>query len=130
MHNYRQFKFWKRCSDDHFVSFLFYYNCINIQNNQWLIFRLQKQAVDVAVRYRANGFSASEDAAFFLLLDLMTFFDLFHSKKIDEALDIISKIKVKIIMKKLDKNKTQTLECSAGAFSKAALSLRIWSANW
>jgi nuclear pore complex protein Nup93 len=59
-----------------------------------LIFRLQKQAVDVAVRYRANGFAASEDAAFFLLLDLMTFFDLFHSKKIDEALDIISKIKV------------------------------------
>ena len=61
-----------------------------------MIFRLQKQAVDVAVRYRANGFAASEDAAFFLLLDLMTFFDLFHSKKIDEALDIISKIKVKI----------------------------------
>jgi len=56
--------------------------------------RLQKQAVDVAVRYRANGFAASEDAAFFLLLDLMTFFDLFHSKKIDEALDIISKIKI------------------------------------
>merc|ERR1712129_658384 len=51
-------------------------------------------AVDVAVRYRANGFAASEDAAFFLLLDLMTFFDLFHSKKIDEALDIISKIKI------------------------------------
>ena len=59
-----------------------------------MIFRLQKQAVDVAVRYRANGFAASEDAAFFLLLDLMTFFDLFHSKKIDEALDIISKIKI------------------------------------
>ena len=79
---------------------------INIRNNQWLIFRLQKQAVDVAVRYRANGFAASEDAAFFLLLDLMTFFDLFHSKKIDEALDIISKIKVKTIMKKLNKNET------------------------
>ena len=48
----------------------------------------------MAKRYRANGFSASEDAAFFLLLDLMTFFDLFHSNKIDEALDIVSKIKV------------------------------------
>merc|ERR1712051_255598 len=56
--------------------------------------RLQKQAVDVAVRYRANGFAASEDAAFFLLLDLMAFFDLFHTKKLDEALDIISKIKI------------------------------------
>jgi hypothetical protein len=27
-------------------------------------------------------------------LDLMTFFDLFHSKKLDEAIDIIAKIKV------------------------------------
>jgi hypothetical protein len=62
----------------------------------------------VAVRYRANGFAASEDAAFFLLLDLMTFFDLFHSKKIDEALDIISKIKVNYY-EKLNKNETQTL---------------------
>ena len=53
-------------------------------------FRLQKQAIDVAKRYRANGFSASEDAAFFLLLDLMTFFDLFHGKKIDEALEFYS----------------------------------------
>ena len=70
----------------HFCFFTIYY--------LHLLCRLQKQAIDVAKRYRANGFAASEDAAFFLLLDLMTFFDLFHSKKIDEALDIISKIKV------------------------------------
>jgi nuclear pore complex protein Nup93 len=56
--------------------------------------RLQRQAIDVAKRYRANGYSASEDGPFFLLLDLMTFFDLFHSKKLDEAIDIIAKIKV------------------------------------
>ena len=57
--------------------------------------RLQRQAIDVAKRYRAIGLSASQDdGAFFLLLDIMTFFDLFHAKKIDEALDIISKIKV------------------------------------
>ena len=29
--------------------------------------RLQKQAIDVAKRYRANGFAATEDASFFLL---------------------------------------------------------------
>ena len=56
--------------------------------------RLQRQAVDVAKRYRSNGFKATDEGSFFLLLDLMTFFDLFHSKKLDEALDIISKIKI------------------------------------
>ena len=56
--------------------------------------RLQRQAIDIAKRYRANGFTASEEASFFLLLDLMTFFDLFHNKKADEALQIIAKIKV------------------------------------
>ena len=33
-------------------------------------------------------------ATFFLLLDMMTFFDLFHVKKYDEAIDIVTKIKV------------------------------------
>lgn len=56
--------------------------------------RMQRQAIDIAKRFRANGITVSEDASFFLLLDLMTFFDLFHSKKLDEALDILSKIKV------------------------------------
>ena len=56
--------------------------------------RLQKQAIDIAKRYRANGFTASQEGSFFLLLDLMTFFDLFHSKKADDALQIIAKIKV------------------------------------
>lgn len=58
--------------------------------------RLQRQAVDIAKRYRANGHSAGSEntSAFFLLLDLMTFFDLFHAKKYDEALDIVTKIKI------------------------------------
>jgi hypothetical protein len=34
-------------------------------------------------------------ATFFLLLDMMTFFDLFNVKKFDEAIDIIQKIKVR-----------------------------------
>ena len=58
--------------------------------------RLQRQAVGVARRYRQLGHTAAADttAAFFLLLDLMTFFDLFHAKKPDEAIDILAKIKV------------------------------------
>ena len=58
--------------------------------------RLQRQAVDVAKRYRSLGHTASKDptAAFFLLLDLMTFFDAFHSQQYDDALDIVSKIKI------------------------------------
>ena len=56
--------------------------------------RLQRQAVEVAKRYRATGLSATEDGSFFLLLDLMTFFDMFHCKKMDEALDIIGKIRI------------------------------------
>jgi nuclear pore complex protein Nup93 len=58
--------------------------------------RLQKQAVEIARRYRAVGHTASHDstAAFFLLLDLMTFFDAFHSQLFKDALDIVSKVKI------------------------------------
>ena len=72
--------------------------------------RLQKQAIEIAKRYRANGFTASEEASFFLLLDLMTFFDLFHSKKADDALQIIAKIKVSHINIPLKPNLTSILK--------------------
>ena len=72
--------------------------------------RLQKQAIEIAKRYRANGFTASEEASFFLLLDLMTFFDLFHSKKADDALQIIAKIKVSHINILLKPNLTSILK--------------------
>ncbi|CAB4067546.1 NUP93 [Lepeophtheirus salmonis] len=58
--------------------------------------RLQRKAVDIAKRYRANGHTASREtiATFFLLLDLMTFFDLYHMKKYDDAIDAVLNIKV------------------------------------
>ena len=58
--------------------------------------RLQRQAVEVARRYRSVGHTASQDltAAFFLLLDLMTFFDAFHAQLFKDALDIVSKVKI------------------------------------
>jgi len=58
--------------------------------------RLQRQAVEIARRYRLFGTNASKEAAagFFLLLDIMTFFDAFHSRLNDVAMDVISKIKI------------------------------------
>ena len=56
--------------------------------------RLQRQAIEIAKRHRSSGYATSGDNAFFLLLDVMTFFDLFHAKKLDEALDIITKIRI------------------------------------
>ena len=58
--------------------------------------RLQRQALEIAKRYSAIGHTASKDptAAFFLLLDIMTFFDAYHAGKSDDALNIISKLKV------------------------------------
>ena len=58
--------------------------------------RLQRMAVEIAKRYSTVGHAASKDptAAFFLLLDLMTFFDAFHAKKYDDALNIIARIRI------------------------------------
>lgn len=58
--------------------------------------RLQRQAVTIAKRYRnlGHGASAETTATFYLLLDLMTFFDLYHGQKFDEALDTLQKIGV------------------------------------
>jgi len=58
--------------------------------------RLQRQAVAVAKRYKCLGVSGGRDATatFFLLLDLATFFDLYHAGKAEEALDTLTKIKL------------------------------------
>merc|ERR1719369_1112047 len=57
--------------------------------------RLQRQAVDIARRYRNQGKAAGDTAAtLFLLLDLATFFDLFHGGKLKEALDTLTKLKL------------------------------------
>lgn len=52
--------------------------------------RLQQLAVVVAERYKGCGHSAPQPLAhtFFLLLDIMTFFDHYHSKRPDQALEV------------------------------------------
>jgi nuclear pore complex protein Nup93 len=52
--------------------------------------RLQSLAVGVADRYKAQGHTASRQLSqtFYLLLDIMQFFDHYHAKRIDVALDV------------------------------------------
>lgn len=61
--------------------------------------RLQRKAVEIAKRYRSLGSSASREStsSFYLLLDLMTFFDFYHAKKLEDALCTILKIGVRSI---------------------------------
>lgn len=58
--------------------------------------RLQTLAVDLAQRYRTLGHSASQSriSTFFLLLDLMQFFDLYHAGQQDTALDVMHKLRL------------------------------------
>ena len=57
---------------------------------------MQRLSFDIAKRYSAVGHTASKDttSSFYLLLDLMTFFDAYHGEKFDDALDIITKLKI------------------------------------
>ena len=52
--------------------------------------RLQSLAVNVADRYKSLGHGASRQLSqtFYLLLDIMQFFDHYHGKRIDVALDV------------------------------------------
>jgi len=58
--------------------------------------RLQNMAVDLAQRYRTLGHTASQSriSTFYLLLDLMQFFDLYHAGQLDTALDVMQKLKL------------------------------------
>uniref|UniRef100_A0A8C5Q147 Nuclear pore complex protein Nup93 n=1 Tax=Leptobrachium leishanense TaxID=445787 RepID=A0A8C5Q147_9ANUR len=58
--------------------------------------RLKNMALAVAERYRANGISAekSVSSTFYLLLDLMAFFDEYHAGHIDVAFNIIERLKL------------------------------------
>ena len=49
-------------------------------------------ARSIAERYKTRGHDGSrtKSATFYLLVDLMFFFDLFHQKQNEEALDVIS----------------------------------------
>ncbi|KAM4614069.1 nuclear pore complex protein Nup93 [Discoglossus pictus] len=58
--------------------------------------RLKNMALSIAERYRAQGVSAEKsiNSTFYLLLDLMTFFDEYHAGHIDLAFDIIERLKL------------------------------------
>ncbi len=52
--------------------------------------RLQGLAVAIAERYKQLGHGASRSLSqtFYLLLDIMQFFDHYHNKRIDVAFDV------------------------------------------
>ncbi|KAK3744462.1 hypothetical protein QZH41_012886 [Actinostola sp. cb2023] len=58
--------------------------------------RFQNLAVTIADRYRQLGHNASQSriSTFYLLLDLMQFFDLYHANQLDTALDMMQKLKL------------------------------------
>eukprot|EP00111_Clytia_hemisphaerica_P020577 TCONS_00060599-protein len=58
--------------------------------------RIQTMARGIAERYKTRGHdgSRSRSSTFYLLVDLMFFFDLYHQKQNEEALDVIQKIKL------------------------------------
>ncbi|XP_069757463.1 nuclear pore complex protein Nup93 isoform X4 [Narcine bancroftii] len=58
--------------------------------------RLKNMALAIAERYRNQGIATAKsvDSTFYLLLDLITFFDEYHSGNIDRAFDIMEKLKL------------------------------------
>uniref|UniRef100_H9GCT5 Nuclear pore complex protein Nup93 n=1 Tax=Anolis carolinensis TaxID=28377 RepID=H9GCT5_ANOCA len=58
--------------------------------------RLKNMAHSIAERYKAHGISTTKpvNSTFFLLLDLITFFDEYHAGHIDKAFDIIERLKL------------------------------------
>ncbi|XP_037093601.1 nuclear pore complex protein Nup93-like [Pollicipes pollicipes] len=58
--------------------------------------RLQQTAVAIAKRYKDHGTSASPEATgtLYLLLDLMSFFDLYHLERGDEALEVLRRLRL------------------------------------
>ncbi|XP_042196200.1 nuclear pore complex protein Nup93 isoform X1 [Callorhinchus milii] len=58
--------------------------------------RLKNMALSVAERYRSQGITADKsiDSTFYLLLDLITFFDEYHGGHIDRAIDVMEKLKL------------------------------------
>uniref|UniRef100_A0A7N6FLU5 Nuclear pore complex protein Nup93 n=1 Tax=Anabas testudineus TaxID=64144 RepID=A0A7N6FLU5_ANATE len=58
--------------------------------------RLKNTAVAIAERYRSQGLAGekSVDSTFYLLLDLMTFFDEYHVGHVDRAYDVMERLKL------------------------------------
>ena len=55
--------------------------------------RIQRQAVEIARRYKTSGPVPGRDSLF-LLLDLATFFDLYHAGKLGESLETLTRVKI------------------------------------
>lgn len=58
--------------------------------------RLETLALKIAERYCAHGNNATNEVTqtFYLLLDLMTFFDYYYNKQYNDAIDTISKLNI------------------------------------
>nr|KAG5713038.1 hypothetical protein BaRGS_021832 [Batillaria attramentaria] len=58
--------------------------------------RLKAQAVAMAERFRLvdRNMTAANSGTFYLLLDLMTFFDFCHTSSVDNALDVMKQLKL------------------------------------
>ena len=58
--------------------------------------RLQRQAVGIAKRYKTMGVVGGKETTntLFLLLDLATFFDLYHNGKLAECLDTLARVRL------------------------------------
>uniref|UniRef100_A0A3B3WFR2 Nuclear pore complex protein Nup93 n=1 Tax=Poecilia mexicana TaxID=48701 RepID=A0A3B3WFR2_9TELE len=58
--------------------------------------RLKNTAVVIAERYRSQGTAAEKsiNGTFYLLLDLMTFFDEYHAGHVDRAYDVMERLKL------------------------------------
>jgi nuclear pore complex protein Nup93 len=57
---------------------------------------LQSLALGIADRYKTQGVGGDRDVSgtFYLLLDIMTFFDQFHAKNYQDALDVIQRLRL------------------------------------
>uniref|UniRef100_A0A8C6PYQ8 Nuclear pore complex protein Nup93 n=1 Tax=Nothobranchius furzeri TaxID=105023 RepID=A0A8C6PYQ8_NOTFU len=58
--------------------------------------RLKNTAVAIAERYRSQGVAAEKtvNSTFYLLLDLMTFFDEYHTGHVDRAYNVMERLKL------------------------------------
>jgi len=58
--------------------------------------RIQRLAVNIAKRYKMSGVVTGRDSTntLFLLLDLATFFDLYHNGKLSECLETLVRVKL------------------------------------
>lgn len=58
--------------------------------------RVKNLAIGIAERYRSQAITTNRDLrlTFHLLLDLCSFFDLYHSEKTEKALDVINQLQI------------------------------------